>query len=107
MQILCQNTLAKEHGISVSIPSKSSKPAVPSGAISEGNALSIPSAPPAEGMEGTEETEGPTITDTLPYPLPDFLQKVIAPKTAEKYISAWCKGGQLVRVAQGKYEKSG
>lgn len=168
--------LAKDHGISVSIPS----------------------APPAEGMEGTEETEGPTITDPLPYPLPDFLQKVIArkkstedadllllgalavisaclpgisgeydelvfypnfflfvtgnasagkgrlslcraiaepihealreqneaenaeyekqlaasalaiaPKTAEKYISAWCKGGQLVRVAQGKYEKSG
>lgn len=155
-------------------------------------------------MEGTEETEGSTITDTLPYPLPDFLQKVIArkkstedadllllgalavisaclpgisgeydelvfypnfflfvtgnasagkgrlslcraiaepihealreqneaenadyekqlaaynasknmqnldkPKTAEKYITAWCKAGQLVRIAQGKYEKSG
>ncbi|MBR1574941.1 MAG: DUF3987 domain-containing protein, partial [Bacteroidales bacterium] len=30
----------------------------------------------------------------------------IAPKTAEKYITAWCKSGQLVRVAQGKYSKS-
>ncbi|MBR1698275.1 MAG: hypothetical protein IJ714_00620 [Bacteroidales bacterium] len=30
----------------------------------------------------------------------------IAPKTAEKYITAWCKGGQLVRIAQGKYEKA-
>ncbi|MBR1576245.1 MAG: DUF3987 domain-containing protein, partial [Bacteroidales bacterium] len=75
--------LAKDHGISVSISSissKSSKPSVPSGAISEGNCRPIPSATPAEGMEGTEETEGPTITDTLPYPLPDFLQKVIARK---------------------------
>lgn len=30
----------------------------------------------------------------------------IAPKTVEKYITAWCKGGQLVRIAQGKYEKA-
>ena len=30
----------------------------------------------------------------------------IAPKTAEKYITAQCKGGQLVRFAQGKYEKA-
>lgn len=30
----------------------------------------------------------------------------IAPKTAEKYVTAWIKGGQLVRVAQGKYSKS-
>ena len=30
----------------------------------------------------------------------------IAPKTAEKYITAWCKGGQLVRIAQGKYENA-
>ena len=30
----------------------------------------------------------------------------IAPKTAEKYITAWCKAGQLVRVAQGKYSKN-
>ena len=66
--------------LDVSIPSKSSKPAVPSGAISEGNTHTIPSAIPAEGMEGTEETEGPTITDTLPYPLPDFLQKVVTRK---------------------------
>ena len=28
-------------------------------------------------------------------------------KTAQKYITAWCKGGQLVRVAQGEYEKAG
>ena len=38
-----------------------------------------------------------------------FLQtaasNAIAPKTAEKHITAWCKGGQLVRIAQGKYEK--
>ena len=72
--------LAKEHGISVSIPSKSSNPSVPSDAKSEGITHTIPSATPAEGLEGTEETEGPTITDTLPYPLPDFLQKVIARK---------------------------
>lgn len=31
---------------------------------------------------------------------------VTAPKTAEKYITTWCKGGQLVRIAQGKYEKA-
>lgn len=72
--------LAKEHGISVSIPSKSSNPSVPSDAKSEGITHTIPSATPTEEMEGTEETEGPTITDTLPYPLPDFLQKVIARK---------------------------
>lgn len=73
---------AKEHGISVSIPSNPSNPAIPSGVKSEGNtpgaSRPIPSATAPEGMEGTEETEGPTITDTLPYPLPDFLQKVIA-----------------------------
>ena len=29
----------------------------------------------------------------------------IAPKTAEKYITAWCKAGQLIRVSQGNYSK--
>ena len=29
----------------------------------------------------------------------------IAPKTAEKHITACCKAGQLVRVSQGKYIK--
>ncbi len=30
----------------------------------------------------------------------------IAAKTTEKYITAWCKSGQLVRVSQGKYRKN-
>ena len=29
----------------------------------------------------------------------------IAPKTAEKYITAWCKAGRLIRVSQGNYSK--
>lgn len=79
----------KDHVISVSIPSKSSNPSVPSDAKSEGITHTIPSATPTEGMEGTEETEGPTITDTLPYPLPDFLQKVIARTLLEHIIGVY------------------
>lgn len=50
-------------------------------------------------------TDLPAEFDTKTY-LQTAHALAIASKTAEKYITAWCKAGQLVRVAQGKYSKN-
>lgn len=74
---------AKEAGISVSIPSKSSNTSFPSFSHSEGSA---PSFAPSEVSEGNEVIEGeyedvgelPTFSESIASVLPDLLQKVVA-----------------------------
>ena len=46
------------------------------------------------------ETEGEMLANTLASAL------AIVSKTVEKYITAWCKSGQLIRISQGKYSKN-
>ena len=43
-----------------------------------------------------------TLVDAYNYIRGDYARK----ETAETYITAWCKAGQLVRISQGKYNKN-
>lgn len=73
--------LAKDHGISVSVSSNSSKTSESSTLLSQNTSVKT-------AIEETEESEEmeelPTFTDRLQHPLPEFLQKVIAAADASQ-----------------------
>lgn len=73
---------AKEHGISISIPSKTYNSSAPSRSSAKDTQASVSSPPLGEEIGGTEDSEEiftlPTFTDKFQHPIPEFFQKVIA-----------------------------